>query len=537
MNRMGLKSCKRILLACLALAISLCGFLSIHREGNGSAKIHWIRRDSLSFELSDAGSRRNGNGRLFIFGEAAPFDIQSNTYYVPVRLDEQDPLSGLSWSGSGEQAYLVMDGMEDDIPSAIENGHAFTIARPKDGSVATCKLVFTGLPMLTVEALSDDAIRVTDDKTVGKFVLFNPNGRSGYEIDTYYGYDRVRGSYSRNFSKVSYSMTISSGPESLLGLRKDDEWILMPMHMDLNKLRDKLALDLWNDFARANPEANYTGIHMEYLELMRDGRYWGLYGLVERITGESLGLSPDDIMFKVARASKHSSKAYEAVKNTLDGKDTDTDIRWPKIYLGEKLWEPMIRYVKSFIEDPDNYTAEDLYGQLDLKNAVDYTLFLLTVAAEDNNIHNTFYVFTGQEDGSTKLRRIPWDLTITFGYRNFVSEHDSGFDPNELTRINPPISMIHLMERDPEGFFRLLSDRYRELRADFLTPDHILGNLYVQSALLTKSGAMGREIDRWTMVENTLDIRGLEQFIQNRCRVLDHYFLAPYEAEKLSILG
>lgn len=532
----GLIFCKRVLLVCLVFVIILCCLVSIHRDRNDSTQLHWISRDALSFGLSDTASQQNKNGRLFIFGEAAQFDRQSNTYYVPVRSNERDCLSGLSWSDGDEQAYLVMDGMEGDIASAVETGHAFTIACKSDGSAATSQLVFTGLPMLTIETLSDDTIPVTDDKTVSKFVLFDPNSGNGYQINTYYGYDRVRGSYSRNFSKISYDMALCGGPQSLLGLRKDDKWILMPMHMDLNKLRDKLALDLWNDFAQANPRVNYTGIHMAYIELMRDGRYWGLYGLVERVTGESLGLSPNDTLFKVSRASKHSSEAYEAVKNTLDGKDTDTDIRWPTVYR-EKLWEPMIQYVKSFIEEPDNYAAEDLYAQLDLENAADYTIYLLTVAAEDNNIHNTFYVFAGQEDGGTKLRRIPWDLTITFGYRNFLSEHDSGFDPNELTRINPPISMIHLMERDLEGFFRLLSNRYRELRGDFLTPEHILENLYIQSALITKSGAMGREIDRWTVVENTLDTSGLEQFIRDRFRVLDDYFLTPYEPGKVSRLG
>lgn len=532
---------KALLLLLLIAFVGTLGVLSLKKDQAPEPAVIFAKADEGAALLRASGERPEHTGRLLIHGTAAPYDRETGTYYVPVSAFGGDLTEGLTFSNKGAAARLIRDGMEEDRALAIESSHAFTLVISDAEAVYTERLVFTGLPIMTIETLSDDSIAARDENNIDRITLFDPSGADGCRVDTYYGKDRLRGSFGRNFSKNSYLISLDEEEENdgipLLGLRADNKWILLPMHMDQNKLRDKLAQDLWNDFAEADPDACDTGTHMAYIELFRDGRYWGLYGLTERITGESLSLKETDILFKVARKSKHTSEVYGSVKHTLDGGDSDTEIHWPEIYTGEALWDPMIHYVKSFIEDPEDYSPEELYEQLDLKNAVDYTIYYLTVAAEDNCIHNTYYLFQGMPDGGTRLRRIPWDLTITFGYRNFLSDNASGFDPAELERINPPTSMIHLMERDPEGFFTLLSERYRTLRKRFLTPEHLLENLAIQSNRIKKSGAMKREIERWTVVENTEDTTELEAFIQDRFAVLDDYFLTPYSAEKLERIG
>ena len=78
---------------------------------------------------------------------------------------------------------------------------------------------------------------------------------------------------------------------SLLGLRTDDDWVLDGMLNDLSRMRNRVALDLWDDFYTL-PWADVSGAAGgAFVELYFNGTYKGIYCLNERLDRKLLALS------------------------------------------------------------------------------------------------------------------------------------------------------------------------------------------------------------------------------------------------------
>ena len=60
---------------------------------------------------------------------------------------------------------------------------------------------------------------------------------------------------------------------SLLGLRSDDDWKLNAFYTDRSRVREAVAIAMWDELAQ-NTESPYdTGTKMEYMELIIDEEY------------------------------------------------------------------------------------------------------------------------------------------------------------------------------------------------------------------------------------------------------------------------
>ena len=143
-----------------------------------------------------------------------------------------------------------------------------------DGGVHLCSVIFTSLPVMQLTVGGE----IGEEDSSGSMQLSSA-GRSVASGMTIH----VRGGSSKSFDKIGYKLKLKdeSGEKTnlnLLDLRSDDDWILMPLYTDESKLRDKLALDLWAEIgARDNSLSLYMGSKVEYIELIVDGDYRGLY--------------------------------------------------------------------------------------------------------------------------------------------------------------------------------------------------------------------------------------------------------------------
>ena len=160
--------------------------------------------------------------------------------------------------------------------------------------------------------------------------------RGGYQTEESLAYYKIRGNASKRFEKLGYRLELfyddgSEGRDlSFLGMRSDNDWQLKAMYSDRSKLRDKLSIDLWNQIAEQTSTPADDGCHMEYLELLINGEYQGLYGLVEPTDYKSLQLDKErDLIYKVAsdewpedRTEQHTSQLHsqEAISNAVNSK-------------------------------------------------------------------------------------------------------------------------------------------------------------------------------------------------------------------------
>ena len=98
---------------------------------------------------------------------------------------------------------------------------------------------------------------------------------------------RYRGNSSRFFDKKSYSINLinedgSENKQELAGMAKHDEWVLNGPFLDRSLLRNYLCLNISGEIMEYSP-------NVRYCELFVDGKYQGLYLLMESISRGSLG--------------------------------------------------------------------------------------------------------------------------------------------------------------------------------------------------------------------------------------------------------
>ena len=107
---------------------------------------------------------------------------------------------------------------------------------------------------------------------------------------------KYRGSSSAlNQGKRNYSLHLKTADgeknkRSLMGMRKDDDWILDGVQSDLSRIRNRVCMDLW-DAMYTLPWCERSGaVHGCYVELAFNGTYKGLYALNERLDRKQLQL-------------------------------------------------------------------------------------------------------------------------------------------------------------------------------------------------------------------------------------------------------
>ena len=55
--------------------------------------------------------------------------------------------------------------------------------------------------------------------------------------------------YKLNLVKNTASGTVVNNKQAVFGMREDDDWILYAMYNDESKIRDRLCIDIWNEFS------------------------------------------------------------------------------------------------------------------------------------------------------------------------------------------------------------------------------------------------------------------------------------------------
>ena len=112
---------------------------------------------------------------------------------------------------------------------------------------------FTTLP--TIMIFTDEVI-VDEPKILSRLIINDLLMNKTY--DSHAGIE-IRGGTSQNYPKVSYDLELleneidsDTRKEALFGLRKDDDWHLDAMYIDLSRSRNMLGMKTWSSFSRAN---------------------------------------------------------------------------------------------------------------------------------------------------------------------------------------------------------------------------------------------------------------------------------------------
>lgn len=120
--------------------------------------------------------------------------------------------------------------------------------------------------------------------------------------------------------------------QQFFGLKADKNWILDAGQQDLFRLRNRIATELWNDFARkpyytADGSEVVTGVRGRVVEVFLNDEYVGIYSLTETMDNKTLGLKKSKKGIIHGQLWKTSGRGLSMMYNTPSAFD-NTSSTW-----------------------------------------------------------------------------------------------------------------------------------------------------------------------------------------------------------------
>lgn len=421
-------------------------------------------------------------------------------------------VSTIGESDAGEKnfrprVYFIDHSITDEL---ISSNTPIEMLICDDEKYWNCQLICTTLPLMSLEV--PEGIGEVDAQM--EMTLFDNESDAAMRLVTSGGTVRIRGGLSREFAKNSYKLSLRtesvgnskrSNDISLLGMRKDDDWILNCLYNDHEKVRNTLSHNLWTDSCGTDNCYNVeTGVKYKYLELFVNGEYRGLY---------TLGYKPDEKTMN-SQALKANEGIYKKEFYHVVGFETD--------YLQEPIFDYYTR-IEENAHDP-----RVLKKLIDWDNILDFNLFMNLVQGTDNMEHNYYVLLKDTGDGPKGIY-IPWDLDLCWGFEwaeNTIA--NTGFyvvPPYEnILFIDDPLTQL-MADCDKETYSKLCK-KYRELRAGGWSDETINDLIDEYQDDIFGSGAYYRDCAKWPdgcYVEGLTSLDNFRDYVNQRLSYMDSY--------------
>ena len=323
---------------------------------------------------------------------------------------------------------------------------------------------------------------------------------------------RYRGSIALNYNKKNYSVKLldEDGDDydyNMLGIRKDNSWILDGMQADRLRMANKTCFDVWNSMSRTPYETDYeerNGIICKFVELYVNGWYGGLYCLSDKVDRKLLGLKKalsydginiyKGVMYKCTCLGTTSARYLTSYRNaSMTGTQWNSwELDYPSDYPSEEAWGYLKDLIDEF-QDLDEDSFLEIYGNRFFDyNLVDYVTLLNGLHVEDCAYKNSFLSIRNVND-SVKFLVTPWDMDFSLGYMgswHYTYNRDIYFLEDRM-----PYNYLFALESGE--FKERMRDRWKELRVGLLHPDSLSERMRGYASEIVESGAWNREYDKW----------------------------------------
>ncbi|MBQ4536147.1 MAG: CotH kinase family protein [Lachnospiraceae bacterium] len=440
--------------------------------------------------------------------------------------------------------YLCMaeDAYAEDGKKAIRDGHVYTLWMVGENHYYELGLVVSGMPVLSIQEerceaqekvpyeIDPDAfVYGVEEMYYGELGLWDPGMNSGqYEIlqtnVRYY----LKGAVTAGMDKKSYSIKLLDKNEenlklSLLGMGESSTWKLNSLVTDENKIREITASQIWELFDEANTEVEQPGPKEEYVEVVLNNEYMGLYCVVMPVDEDTLKLDENDVLYKVLNIDVPDEEAiWESIENGWKIQ-APIRIRYPKEISDYALaWYPMKDWLNLFYrKQPVVY--EEVASKVSLSNLADATMFLMTCSASDNNYKNSYFAARVSDVGKYRMYWHPWDLDFTFGNICKTEETDISVFKDNPYVVYTGREQLELIKAEPQ-IGQYLLERWQEYRGSFLNTENVQQMLITNRDYLLNTGALEREKNRWPEYGINGDIEYLLKYQEERMAWLDEYF-------------
>ena len=378
------------------------------------------------------------------------------------------------------------------------------------------KLKFTNLPLVDIETESN----ITDNETNTIFKYINPSNLD--KVVTESAKMKVRGATTRWYDKKSYKVEFyNSSYDKEKNVNIDNfyygsSFILDGLYRDNSKIRNVLAINLWNEFSN---DFDNIDVYSEFVEVFVNGEYLGLYAFTEPINRKKLNLdksSLNDTSVIVKSNQFHVPKANANYSNIIDDQYMDYELKYPNDEtLFVRSWESVLsKLTKYYNTSKKDYDL--IENTFEINNYVDLMLFNSFVNNTDNKFAKNNYFYLNSL--SDKLNVQPWDMEFCFGLRwNKEAEKNYTLNLEDYKTVE-----IDIKHADAKKINDLIVNRYWNLRNSSLTEKNI--DIVLEEYLndLT-NGAAKRDSEKWLEYDVSKEISDVKTWLHNRIKVYDNY--------------
>lgn len=388
----------------------------------------------------------------------------------------------------------------------------------KDGHTITGVIQFTFLPIVL---LNGD---FGYDYQSGEVTIADPDEQA----DNYLLPAKIkwRGGTTNTDDKHKRNYNIKFDTDiQLFNLRNDNNWMLDAGQPDVFRMRNRIAMDLWNDmahkpyYADKEPKA-LNGVRGRMVEVFLNNEYRGIYNFSEKLDRKQMKLKK--VKSNVIHGVLYKGESYNntSMNDSILSYDNYSDkllgyeVKYPEP--GDDCdstdWKPLVDANNKIIilcYDDEEFEKQ-IEEWLDVPVMIDYSVFLSSVNALDNSGKNMFWAIYDKES-SNKMTLAPWDLDCTFGQRwggSLVTETNDLTSPEYFSDV-VIAGFFNFNRTNALNYNDRLNARYQELRqsGNLLSTESLIERVTKYYHAIKNSGAAQRETNKWS---GDTDIKGEE---------------------------
>ena len=393
----------------------------------------------------------------------------------------------------------------------------------------------SNLPIVVIE--TDGHVNIPDEpKVLGTMkIIWHQDGSRNYLSDTnspeFLNYDgrigiEIRGSSSQMLPKKPYGFEtlmdddVTNNNVSLLGMPKENDWVLNSLAFDQTGLRDVLSYELFEQLGQ------YASRRV-YCEVIINDDYKGLYVFMEKIKADDNRVNIDKDGGHIVQTDRSNGDYYEWEMESNNGN------WWPQpaVFIHEypkpgNITAAQHNYIKNvFFDLADKAESHNVSIDNGIPSIIDVSTFVdFMIMAEFSSNVDVYHLSTFfHKDNRGKLRAGPiWDYNLAYGHDEFGdrSRYDVWqFDNHDNTG---PKFWINLFNTDE--FRCYLAKRWFEVTSD--------GNVLDYNRLCDRmdeidswiSEAVVRDNQRWhQMNSHASELQSMKTWIQQRINWLNQH--------------
>ena len=301
----------------------------------------------------------------------------------------------------------------------------------------------------------------------------------------------------------------------LLGMPKDNNWVLLAPYHDRSLIRDPLVYQLARPYFEFTPKCKFC-------ELILDGTYYGVYILCEkpgkgenRLNLTDAGESGDELTGDYMVCIDREDEPHFALKYDMLGHEVDAQYSFPapddmtnaqKDYIKHRFDEMEdALYGDHFTDEEDGYRKYIYVGSF-----VDYQLTTEWCLNPDGYRLST-YIYKRRDSVDPRFKVCPWDYNMTFG--NNIAEallhNEWMYKKGKILSVQmnkAPVPFWWDRLTEDEAYWNGMKERWAEYRTSNYSDEHIAETIDSLLNELNVEGACDRNYEAWPIWDKEIPL-------------------------------